>query len=117
MKTMISFQCDTLDEARAVIDAVAAIGKAPHACSKQYVEPEEIIDDTKILHFRGGDDEPRKNINPGDPTITKIGSGTKDLILDALRQGQQMPRPKYDEHLKLLWKRGEVRFDGELFYV
>ena len=64
MKTMISFQCDTLDEARAVLDAVAAIGKQPHSCSKQYVEPEEIIDDTKILHFRGGDDEPRAQGRP-----------------------------------------------------
>ena len=113
MKTMISFQCDTLEEARAVIDAVAAIGKQPHACSKQYVEPEELVG----VKPAAEDIQPRKNINPGDPTITKIGSGTKDLILDALRQGQQMPRPKYDEHLKLLWKRGEVRFDGEEYYV
>ena len=132
MRTMISFQCETPDEARAVIDAVAAIGKQPHACSKQYVEPEELAQQALNEQARQRVDalpvnpngvlglmpvEQRKNINPGDPTITKIGSGTKDLILDALRQGQQMPRPKYDEHLKLLWKRGEVRFDGELFYV
>ena len=117
MKTMISFQCDTLEEAQAVLTACAAIGKEPHACSKQYFEPEELVDDTKLLHFRGSDETQRKNISPGDPTITKIGSGTKGVILDALQQGQQMPRPKYDEHLKLLWKRGEVKFDGEQYYV
>ena len=128
MKTMISFQCETLDESRAVIDAVAAIGKQPHACSKQYVEPEELAQGEKndIISARAQTREgsevgcvevSRKNINPGDPTITKIGSGTKDLIIDALKHGDQMPRPKYDEHLKLLWKRGEVKYDGELFYV
>ena len=42
MRTMISFQCETHEEAQAVLAAVAVIGKAPHACSKQYVEPEEI---------------------------------------------------------------------------
>lgn len=134
MKTMISFQCDTLDEARAVIDAVAALGKSPHACSKQYVDVKDLTQSAKNditsaraqtleelereeLNFRCVEVETRKNINPGDPTITKIGSSTKEVILDALRQGQQMPRPKYDEHLKLLWKRGEIRFDGENFYV
>ena len=54
---------------------------------------------------------------PGEPTITKISSGTKDVILGDLKAGKQLPRQKYDEHLKLLWKRGEVKFDGKEYYL
>lgn len=109
MRTMISFQCDTLDEARAVIDAVAAIGKQPHACSKQYVEPEE-------LNFRCVEVEPRKNINPGVPAITKIGNNTLEVVLGMLKDGHQPPE-KYSEHLKLLWTRGKVKFDGKEYWL
>ena len=37
MKYMLSFQCDTHEEAQAVLAAVAAIGKEPMACSRPYV--------------------------------------------------------------------------------
>lgn len=110
MKTMISFQCDTLDEARAIIDAVAALGKTPHACSKQYIEPEELkVDVPKV-------EAPRKNVNPGLSTITKIGSGTLEQVLGMLKDGHQPPE-KYKEHLKLLWSRGKVKYDGEEWYL
>ena len=131
MKTMISFQCDTLDEARAVIDAVAAIGKTPHACSKQYVNPEELAQQALNEQARQRVDalpvntkgvlglmpvEQRKNINPGDPTITKIGANTEGALFGVLRAGGQ-PEAKYAEHMKLLWKRGKVKFDGSDFYL
>ena len=117
MKTMISFQCDTLDEARAVIDAVAAIGKSPHACSKQYVEPEEIVGGKPATE----DTQTRKNVSPGPASIVKIGEKTKDYLLGELKTS---PRTleyadfhKYKEHLKLLWARQQVKFDGEEYYV
>ena len=111
MRTMISFQCETLEEAHAVIEAVAAIGKKPHACSKQYVPPEELQ--------LGHRDEPakveeRENFSPGVPTITKIGSNTLEQIIGMLNDGNQPPE-KYSEHLKLLWARGKVKFDGEYY--
>lgn len=120
MRTMISFQCDTLDEARAVIDAVAAIGKEPHACSKQYMDSKQLLKNTLELvgaKPAGEDLPPRKNVSPGEPSITKIGTATKKIILADLQVGEQLPRQKYDEHLKLLWKRGEVKFDGDEYYV
>lgn len=120
MKTMISFQCDTLEEAQAVLTACAAIGKEPHACSKQYMDSKQLLQNTlEQLGVAPAEEgaPARKNINPGEPTITKIGSGTKDVILGDLKAGKQLPRPKYDEYLKLLWKRGEIKFDGESFYV
>ena len=117
MKTMISFQCDTLDEARAVIDAVAALGKTPHACSKQYIAPEEIkrAAEPGVQYVSVGVG-PRKNVSPGEPSITKIGTNTREEIIGALKRGTQ-PLDKFREHLKLLWKRGEVKFDGEEYYV
>jgi hypothetical protein len=62
-------------------------------------------------------DVARKNINPGDPSISKIGSSTKDVILGDLAAGRQPPTPKYDEHMKLLWSRGEVKYDGKEYYL
>lgn len=106
MKTMISFQCETHEEAQAVLTAVAAIGKAPHACSKRYVEPEEI----KNVPAE------RKNISPGPSSITKIGGNTLEQVLGMLKDGHQPP-DKYSEHLKLLWSRGKVKYDGEVFYL
>ena len=110
MRTMISFQCDTLDEARTVIDAVAAIGKTPHTCSKQYVDSKELVSVKPA--------EQRPNVCPGEPSITRIvmTGGPVVEILDDLKRGDQPPE-KYDEHLKLLWKRGEVKFDGKEYYL
>ena len=112
MKYMLSFQCDTHEEAQAVLAAVAAIGKEPMACSRQYVPKEELqtreaIDKVPVA---------RKNVSPGTSSITKIGSGAKETIIHALNTGTPLG-DRYTEHLKLLWARGEIKFDGEVFYV
>ena len=124
MRIMISYQCDTLEEARAVIDAVAALGKEPHACSKQYMDSKQLLQNTlELVGVKPAAEDlpPRKNINPGEPTITKIGEKSKLYLLSELKGGARtlgyLDFFKYEEHLKLLWKRGEVRFDGESFYV
>ena len=112
MKYMLSFQCDTHEEAQAVLAAVAAIGKEPMACSRQYVPKEELqtreaIDKVPVA---------RKNVSPGTSSITKIGSGAKETIIHALNTGTPLG-DRYTEHLKLLWARGEIKFDGEVFYL
>ena len=112
MKYMLSFQCDTHEEAQAVLAAVAAIGKEPMACSRQYVPKEELqardaIDKVPVA---------RENVSPGEPSITKIGSNTREEIIEALKRGVQ-PLDKFREHLKLLWKRGEIKFDGKEYFV
>lgn len=61
-------------------------------------------------------DVARKNVSPGPATIGKIGSNTKDVIFEFLRDDKQPPA-KYDDHLKLLWARGEVKYDGKEWYV
>ena len=110
MRYMLSFQCETQEEAQAVLSAVAAIGKQPHACSKQYIQPKEVFE------FGSTSEAERKNVNPGAPTIGKIGSGTKEQLLGMLSEGHQ-PQQKWSEHMKLLWSRGEVKFDGSEFYL
>lgn len=58
-----------------------------------------------------------KNVSPGLPTIGKIGTNTKADILDMLGKGVQPSTTKFGEHLKLLWARGEVKFDGKEYYL
>lgn len=58
----------------------------------------------------------RPNVSPGVSLISKIGGPTKALILEELCEGIQ-PGPKFSEHMKLLWTRGEVKFDGEEYYL
>ena len=58
----------------------------------------------------------RGNVDPGKPSIGKIGSTTKEELLRTLQQ-EKIPHAKYSEHLKLLWSRGEIKFDGERYYV
>lgn len=112
MKYMLSFQCNTHEEAKAVLAAVAAIGKEPMACSRQYVPKEELQDREAIDKIPVA----RKNVSPGEPSITKIGSGAKETIIHALNTGTPLG-DRYTEHLKLLWARGEIKFDGEVFYL
>lgn len=57
----------------------------------------------------------RANVNPGKSTITKIGTETKQHIFNSLANNDH-PGPKYVQHLKLLWERGEIKFDGQEFY-
>lgn len=63
---------------------------------------------------------PRIDISPGPPTIGKIGTKTKDWIIGELKTKPRVPEhfgTKYEEHLKLLWLRHEIKFDGkEYFY-
>lgn len=58
----------------------------------------------------------RKNVSPGAVLIGKIGGNTKDVIFEFLRDDKQPPA-KYGDHLKLLWSRGEVKFDGKEYYL
>ena len=122
MKYMLSFQCATQEEAQAVLSAVAAIGKQPHACSRQYIEPSQLSEkELSEIAAQGATSVntapyQRKNVSPGEPSITKIGMNTEGALFGVLRAGGQ-PEAKYAEHLKLLWKRGKVKFDGKEYYV
>lgn len=62
----------------------------------------------------------RPNVNPGKPAIGKIGSNTREWILSELKTADRKAEQfgaKFSDHLKLLWSRGEIKFDGERYYV
>ena len=115
MRYMLSFQCETQEEAQAVLSAVAAIGKEPHACSKSYVDPNKFFEHEEKVEPPPRD-EMRPNIDPGEPSIGKIGTNTKEQLLGMLSDGHQPPE-RWREHMKLLWSRGVVGFDGEEYYT
>lgn len=67
----------------------------------------------------GRDSHPTTRINksPGPSAISKLGSKTKDELIAVLKAGSQPNHDKWGEHLKLLWSRGEVKFDGAAYYL
>ena len=132
MKTTISFEVDSPAKAREIIAAVERACNVPYKQDGFGVrtldaDPEATADKpntggTGTAGEQSGSDDgaadaPRPNVNPGEPSIGKIGTATKDLILADLAKGRQLPQPKYTEHLKLLWKRKEVMFDGVNYYL
>ncbi len=58
----------------------------------------------------------RPNISPGEPSIGKIGADAKQAVYNLVTDGEPIPK-KYAEHCKLLWKRGEIKFDGTEYYL
>jgi hypothetical protein len=62
----------------------------------------------------------RANISPGESSIGKIGKDNVDMLVKAVMDGNTKvlnDTDKWQEHLKLLWKRGLVKFDGEEYYL
>jgi hypothetical protein len=59
----------------------------------------------------------RPNVNPGRSSISKIGTKTKDDLLRELGLHGILPGGKFEEHLKLLHNRGEVKYDGKEYYL
>ena len=76
------------------------------------------LNGTPVLKPKSELPEPREraNVSPGVSLISKIGGPTRATILEELVDGIQ-PGPKFSEHMKLLWSRGEVKFDGEEYYL
>jgi hypothetical protein len=111
MRFMLSFQCEDMAEAQSVLSAVAAIGIKPIA-SRVIDEPDKLFKDepTKPVPMQ------RANVSPGTSTLSRTGAIAVAEILRALNADQQPPA-KYTEHCKLLWSRGELKFDGTLYYL
>lgn len=59
----------------------------------------------------------RANKSPGASAIGKIGTRTKEELFAVLKAGRQPNHDKWGEHLKLLWSRDEVKYDGKEYYL
>ena len=122
MKITISVDCTNTFEASLVIEALKGMRSleldtymAGKTIDNKFSAPPRASEPSETPVAAPAEVE-RKNVSPGEPSIGKIGSTTKESLLEVLGEGSQ-PIDKWNEHLKLLWKRGEVKFDGELFYL
>lgn len=75
-----------------------------------------------IVHVKVAEDgsvrvPDRTNKSPGASAIGKIGTKTKEELIAVLKAGRQPNHDKFGDHLKLLWQRGEVKFDGKEFFL
>jgi len=108
MKIIIELDCTSFEDARNQI-----VGPGPVLSTiGELLKP-------ATLHV--GAEPPavnRPNVSPGAPTITKIGAKAKHSALAGVGVGafRNNYNGKLIEHLRLLWDRGEVKFDGKDFY-
>lgn len=112
MRIMISYQVDTVDEAKEVMAAVENRGKL--TTFRVQDEP------AKVLSAFDEASVERKNVTPGQVTTTKIGTKTTDWVLKELTVTDRTPEhfgTKNLANLALLWSRGVIKFDGTLFYL
>ena len=142
MKINITYQCDTAAEAKEVLEAVNRLGNLPYRL-EGFGQPIVSGDRGALIELtelQEGSASPnmdleaqkapnvlstvppqnvpaiRNNVSPGEPAIGKIGSKTKEDLLFVISSGVQASA-KFSEHMKLLWKRGEVKYDGQEYYL
>lgn len=58
----------------------------------------------------------RPNVTPSGPIAKRLHVHTKNTILNRLEDGVQ-PNEQLLPQAKLLWSRGEIKYDGEKFYL
>lgn len=58
----------------------------------------------------------RPNVTPSGPIAKRLHMHTKNTILNRLEDGVQ-PNEQLLPQAKLLWARGEIKYDGEKFYL
>lgn len=135
MKVRVTFELDTIAEAQEVMQAVKLLKDKPYRLtgfgdSIVKTDPEKEIDmfvesvssatstpPQEVAAVQPDRQAARPNVNPGEPSISKIGTNTKEELLNSVRVGIPMNPHKYSEHMKLLWKRGEVKYDGKEYYL
>lgn len=134
MKIKVTFEVDSAKEAREVLSAVEKLGGLPYrldgfgAALVQGELPTHLGvsgseigtgDSGKTVDNDSSEDShptTRPNVSPGEPSISKMGAATNAEITKLLNAGKDVPA-KFTEHLKLLWKRGEVKYDGKEYYL
>lgn len=125
MKITLNIECNNLDEMLYIQEALVQQRSIP----VQTVATERVNDVTTTTEFTQLTDEQKKtwvapvkerpNVSPGTPTVSKMGADRKQAIFAGVRAGDfvngysgvSLP------YLQLLWSRGEVRFDGQDFYI
>lgn len=140
MKITIQFACDSIEEAHGVMKKLAPphstwvdlVNRREEEAASNQLKTATSARLDKIMWRETGDTAEKKvdndseatsntthsrpNVSPGESSIGKIGSSTKKTLLNDLGRSVQ-PSAKFTEHAKLLWKRGEIKFDGAEYYL
>ena len=114
---MISYQVDTPEEAKKILDSVDAefnFSRVQDTPEKVYAHQIETL--KACTSHSSGAQFDRPNVDPGVSSITKIGTKTKEEILYAIKH-DHTPLARFEEHYRLLWSRGEIKYDGEKYYL
>lgn len=111
-RVTIQVTCDTAEDAQEVL---ARIARTHKTWDEQVDESKTTNTSARVDKIMGSPPE-RENVSPGEPSIGKIGKDNVDTLIGLVGNGQQ-PAEKWKEHMKLLWKRGLVKFDGEEYYL
>lgn len=117
-RVTIQVTCDTAEDAQEVLARIARTHKTWDEQVDQTGPPRHGMTEAgtaRVNKIMGAPPE-RKNVSPGEPSIGKIGKDNVDTLIGLVGNGQQ-PAEKWKEHMKLLWKRGLVKFDGEEYYL
>ena len=117
MRFNFYISCENDQEARDCIDFIAEM-TAKRDTAQSFSERHGTTPEgsAAVQPVSSGRSTERPNLDPGKPSITKIGGSTRDEILTRVRDNLQ-PNPKFTEHCKLLWSRGEIKFDGKEWYL
>lgn len=111
MKITLNIECDSTEEYQGAL----------HRLTQQntMMEPIEIKEATEEgrLEVRPSIKE-RANVSPGEPSITKMGADMKKSMMAGVGSGAfaENYNGKSLKYLQLMWKRGEIKFDGVEFY-
>lgn len=115
-RVTIQVTCDTIQDAQG---ALARLGRTHKTWDEQVDESKTTNTSARVDKIMGSPPE-RENVSPGEPSIGKIGKDNVDMLVKAVMDGDTKvlnDTNKWQEHLKLLWKRGLVKYDGEEYFV
>ena len=111
MRITIQVTCDNDEEAKMAIERLTR----KHSTWEEQVEIKKPVSETRFTNVPSASSAiVRPNVSPGEPSIGKIGKETARTLLDSL---PTQPAAKWSEHMKLLWKRGEVKYDGKEYWT
>jgi len=118
MRITIQVTCDTPEDAQ---DAIARLTRPRTWVDDVAARDRKAgVSEARINEIMGAPAQPaeRANVSPGEPSIGKIGKDNMDMLIKSVSgDGAFHKYEKWAEHMKLLWKRGAVKFDGKEYYL
>lgn len=113
MKITLNIECDSTEEYQGAL----------HRLTQQNATPKPLATFTPLttgekVKYGLTPAKERANVSPGEPSITKMGADMKKSMMAGVGSGAfaENYNGKSLKYLQLMWKRGEIKFDGVEFY-